>query len=64
MYRRRIGDNLTIAPPLPDLAALGLGDLAPGLARAQLGLPLRQRPIVQGGLLVLGADLRLATPPP
>jgi hypothetical protein len=59
-----IGDNLTIALPLPDLAALGLGDLAPGLADAQLSLEMRQRPSVTGGLLVLGADLVLSTPPP
>jgi len=59
-----LGDNLTIALPLPDLASLGLGDLAPGLANAQLALPLRQRPSVDGGLLVLGADLTLSTPAP
>jgi len=59
-----IGDNLTIALPLPDLAALGLGDLAPGLANAQLVLQARQRPTITAGRLVLGADLSLTTPPP
>ncbi|HMG56381.1 MAG TPA: hypothetical protein VK601_22935 [Kofleriaceae bacterium] len=59
-----IGDNLTIALPLPDLAALGLGDLAPGLASAQLVLQARQRPTITAGRLVLGADLSLSTPPP
>jgi hypothetical protein len=59
-----IGDNLTIALPLPDLAALGLGDLAPGLANAQLVLQARQRPTITAGRLVLGADLSLSTPPP
>ncbi|HET7504584.1 MAG TPA: hypothetical protein VFK02_26360 [Kofleriaceae bacterium] len=59
-----IGDNLTFALPLPDLAALGLGDLAPGLASAQLVLQPRQRPSMTAGRLVLGADLALSTPPP
>lgn len=59
-----IGDNLTIALPLPDLAALGLGDLAPGLADAQLLLQMRQRPSIGAGRLVLGADLVFTTPPP
>jgi hypothetical protein len=59
-----LGDKLTIALPLPDLASLGLGDVAPGLANAQLSLETRQRPSVTGGEVVLGADLILATPPP
>jgi hypothetical protein len=59
-----LGNNFTIQLPLPDLAALGLGNLAPGLASAQLALQMRQRPSVTGGLLVLGADLSLSTPPP
>jgi len=59
-----IGDHLTIQLPLPDLTALGLGDLAPGLASAQLMLEMRQRPSVTAGQLVLGADLVLTTPPP
>lgn len=59
-----IGSNLMIRLPLPDLAALGLGDLAPGLTSAQLMLQARQRPSVAAGRLVLGADLVLATPPP
>ncbi|HEU4727359.1 MAG TPA: hypothetical protein VFT22_05710 [Kofleriaceae bacterium] len=59
-----IGDKLTFSLPLPDLAALGLGGLAPGLASAQLMLEARQRPNVTGGRLILGADLVLSTPPP
>lgn len=57
-----LGDKLTFSLPLPDLASLGLGDLAPGLATAQLALPLRDRPDVDDGVLVLGADLELSTP--
>jgi hypothetical protein len=59
-----IGDNLSLELPLPDLAALGLSDLGPGLANAELLLEMRQRPNVSGGFLTLGADLELATPPP
>jgi hypothetical protein len=59
-----IGDKLRIQLPLPDLAALGLGDLAPGLASAQLMLQMQQRPAITAGRLVLGADLVLSTPPP
>jgi len=59
-----IGDNLTFALPLPDLAELGLGTLAPGLADAQLVLQMRQRPSVSDGRLILGADLELTTTPP
>jgi hypothetical protein len=59
-----IGSNLMIALPLPDLAELGLSDLAPGLASAQLQLQMRQRPTITGGQLILGADLSLSTPPP
>jgi hypothetical protein len=59
-----IGDNLKIQLPLPDLATLGLADLAPGLASAELLLQMRQRPSVTGGRLILGADLTLTTPPP
>jgi len=59
-----IGDNLKIQLPLPDLATLGLADLAPGLADAQLLLQMRQRPTFSAGRLVLGADLTLTTPPP
>ena len=57
-----IGNNLTIALPLPDLMALGIGDLAPGLAGAQLVLEMRQRPSVTGGRIILGADLSLTAP--
>lgn len=59
-----IGEKLAIQLPLPDLAALGLGDLAPGLASAQLMLQMPQRPAITAGRLVLGADLVLAAPPP
>jgi hypothetical protein len=59
-----IGDNLSITLPIPDLAELGLDDLAPGLANAKLDLLMRQRPTVTEGYLGLGADLELETPPP
>lgn len=59
-----IGDNLKFQLPLPDLAALGLADLSPNLASAQLQLQMRQRPSVTAGRLILGADLTLTTPPP
>jgi hypothetical protein len=59
-----IGENLSITLPIPDLATLGLADLAPGLADAQLELLMRQRPAVGEGYLGLGADLELATAPP
>lgn len=59
-----IGSNLTFQLPLPDLAALGLGDVAPGLAHAQLSLQAGPRPTVTPSELVLGADLVLATPAP
>lgn len=59
-----IGENLSITLPLPDLATLGLGELAPGLADAMLELALRQRPTVTGGYLGLGANLELAAPQP
>jgi hypothetical protein len=59
-----IGENLTVALPLPDLAELGLADLAPGLATASLELVTRRRPTVSGGMLVLDADILLETPPP
>lgn len=58
-----IGDNLSIALPIPDLAALGLADLAPGLANAKLELLMKQRPAVGEGYVGLGADLELETPP-
>ena len=59
-----IGSKLTFQLPLPDLAALGLGDLAPALAHAQLSLQAGPRPTVTPSELVLGADLVLATPAP
>jgi hypothetical protein len=57
-----IGSNLTFQLPLPDLASLGLGDIAPALAHAQLSLQAGPRPTVTPTELVLGADLVLATP--
>lgn len=59
-----IASKLTFQLPLPDLAALGLGDLAPALAHAQLSLQAAPRPTVTPSELVLGADLVLATPAP
>jgi hypothetical protein len=59
-----LGENLKIQLPLPDLATLGLADLAPELADAELLLQMRQRPSFSAGRMVLGADLTLATPPP
>jgi hypothetical protein len=59
-----IGSKLTFQLPLPDLAALGLTDLAPALASAQLSLQAGPRPTVTRSELVLGADLVLATPAP
>lgn len=59
-----IGSKLTFQLPLPDLAALGLLDLAPALASAQLSLQAGPRPTVTPSQLVLGADLVLATPAP
>ncbi len=59
-----IGSNLTFQLPLPDLASLGLGDLAPALANAQLSLQAGPRPTVTPSQLVLGADLVLSTPAP
>ena len=59
-----IGENLAITLPLPDLSELGLDDVAPGLAGAELRLVLRDRPTVEGGYLGLGANLELVTPAP
>ncbi len=59
-----IGSSLQITLPIPDLATLGLDQLAPGLDGAQLELLMRQRPDVTDGFLTLGADLELSAPPP
>jgi hypothetical protein len=59
-----IGSKLTFELPLPDLAALELGDLAPALAHAQLSLQAAPRLTVTPSQIVLGADLVLATPAP
>jgi hypothetical protein len=60
----KIGENLSITPPIPDLADLGLDELSPGLTNAKLDLRMRQRPAVTPAYLGLGADLELSTPPP
>lgn len=59
-----IGSNLSITLPLPDLATLGLNDIAPTLAGAALELAVRPQAAVATGFVGLGADLRLATAPP
>jgi len=59
-----IGDNLSITLPLPDLATLGLDEIAPTLSNARLELMMRQRPTIALGYLALGADLELETAPP
>jgi glucodextranase-like protein len=59
-----ISQKLSITLPLPDIASLGLGDIAPGLANAQLVLQTGQRPDVTPGYITLGAELALSTPPP
>ena len=59
-----IGDNLSITLPLPDLASLGLDQIAPTLTNARLELLMRQRPTISGGYLTLGADLELEAPQP
>jgi hypothetical protein len=64
MLFETIGDKLTISLPLPDLAELGLDQLAPGLANAQLVVQMKQQPDVSPGFLSLGADIELSTPPP
>ncbi|MGE5182152.1 MAG: hypothetical protein ACM31C_08820 [Acidobacteriota bacterium] len=59
-----LGDKLKITLPIPDLASLGLDQLSPNLANAQLVLDARQRSAVTAGFLGLGADLELSTPHP
>ncbi len=59
-----IGDNLHITLPIPDLAALGLSQLSPKLANAQLQLDVQQRATVTPGYLGLDADVALQTPHP
>jgi hypothetical protein len=59
-----IGDNLHITLPIPDLSALGLSQLSPNLANAQLQLDVQQRAAVTPGYLGLGADIALQTPHP
>jgi hypothetical protein len=59
-----IGDSLHITLPIPDLASLGLDQLSPNLANAQLQLDVRSHAAVSDGYLGLGADLELATPHP
>jgi hypothetical protein len=59
-----IGDSLHITLPIPDLATLGLDQLSPNLANAQLQLDVRSHAAVSDGYLGLGADLELSTPHP
>ena len=59
-----IGDDLGFPLPLPKLADLGVGELAPGLADATLELFLRRRLSVDSGYLGMAADLELWTAPP
>ena len=59
-----IGDKLHITLPIPDLATLGLDQLSPNLANAQLQLDVHDRASVVSGYLGLGADLELSTPHP
>jgi hypothetical protein len=59
-----IGDSLHITLPIPDLATLGLDQLSPNLANAQLQLDVRSHAAVTDGYLGLGADLELSTPHP
>jgi hypothetical protein len=59
-----IGDSLHITLPIPDLASLGLDQLSPNLANAQLQLDVRQHAAVSDAYLGLGADLELSTPHP
>jgi hypothetical protein len=59
-----IGDKLHITLPIPDLATLGLDQLSPNLANAQLQLDVHDRASVATGYLGLGADLQLSTPHP
>ena len=59
-----IGDKLHITLPIPDLSALGLSQLSPNLANAQLTLDVQQRATVTAGYLGLAADVALQTPHP
>ncbi len=59
-----IGENLSIELPLPDLNALGLGEIAPGLMNSMLELVTRQPATATSGYLGLGANLELAAPQP
>ncbi|MBV8761679.1 MAG: hypothetical protein JO257_30575 [Deltaproteobacteria bacterium] len=59
-----IGNNLHITLPIPDLASLGLSQLSPNLANAQLQLDVQQRASVTAGYLGLNADVALQTPHP
>jgi hypothetical protein len=59
-----IGDKLHITLPIPDLAALGLDQLSPKLANAQLQLVVNPGTATTDGYLGLGADVSLTTPHP
>lgn len=59
-----IGTDLGFPLPLPNLADLGLGELAPSLAQSSLELLMRRRLSVASGYLGMAADLELWTAPP
>jgi hypothetical protein len=59
-----IGADLSIPLPLPNLADVGLADIAPALADATLDLVTRQRLNVASGYLGIGVDLELEAPQP
>src|SRR5690606_9008199 len=57
-----VGEELLIELPLPDAAALGLGELAPGLAEASLEIDTVGRIDASSGYLGLGANMRFVVP--
>jgi hypothetical protein len=59
-----IGADLSIPLPLPNLAEIGLADIAPALADATLDLVMRQRLNVASGYLGIGVDIELEAPQP
>lgn len=59
-----IGENLSIELPIPSLSELGLDQLAPALATAELRVDMSSSPAVSESYLRLGAGLSLTTPQP
>lgn len=57
-----VGEELLIELPLPDAAALGLGELAPELAEASLEIDTVGRIDASSGYLGLGANMRFVVP--